>query len=336
MAAPDRPPAEVADCPSSLVVETGIKIIDIFAPLKRGGHIGQFSPLAGAGFWVLVGQLTQNLVALHDGCVVFAGLETGAMTADSLALLWRSELGVSDRILEERLVQVFAGGDASPSDRRRTVETALNAACDYQTQGREVFLFVDGRLALTEGVLPLLRRNAPSGPESAVTTIYLADFSPGAEPPEFGFLDAVITFSRSRVRQGLWPAVDPLRSWSRLLREGDVDDEHARVAQEACRLLLRYGDLHVQYEHRGFDALFYLYDLEADQTVVTRARRLTRFLTQPFVGVEPYTCIPGERVALSDALAGCRAVIDGDCDHLPEDAFRFTGTLDQVLARAEA
>ncbi len=145
----------------------------------------------------------------------------------------------------------------------------------------------------------------------------------------------MITFDLVRARQALYPAVDPLASSSLLLQAPYYDAEHRNVAAEAQKLLLRYEGLHAQYERNGFEALFFLDEREKDERVVRRARRLHRFLTQPFVVAEAVTVMPGESVPLADTLQGVREILQGQHDEVPEEAFYFKGTMEQVLAQAE-
>ena len=325
-------PSAVPRTGNSQVLESGIKIVDLFVPVPPGGHVGLFSPLAGIGVSVLVGQLAHNFVDIHDGHVIFSGQEIGARTSESMKLLWRSELGFPDRMLEDRLALHFAPEGADRTFRRRTVESALTAALDLEARGHQVLHIVESPFAADDAV-PVLRPD-PAEARAGITTLWLGAHTAGLEPEPFGFLDGVITFSRERACQRLLPAVDPLRSWSRLLREAPPDDQHAGIAAEARRHLMRYDDLHVQYEYRGFDSLFYLEDLDADRSIVARARRLTRFLTQPFVGVEPYTGRPGVRVSLSDTLRGCRSILEGEADQIAEEYFEYVGALNEVVERS--
>ncbi|MBT6144116.1 MAG: hypothetical protein HOH74_01725, partial [Gemmatimonadetes bacterium] len=329
---PDMAPPPVY----SGLLESGIKIVDLLAPLTRGGHTGLFSPLSGVGVGVLIGQLTQNFIDRYEGHVIYTDIAAGSMTQSSMDLLWRSELGLQEDLLAQRLTSFFAPEGADADERLRTVRTALKSATQLRAAGHEVLHFIDAELASTAGVIEAVRSGADkeagdAAEGAAVTTIWHGDFTEGLQPPAFAFLDGVITFSRARARQRLYPAVDPLRSWSRRLQETAAENDHSSLAEAARRVLLRYDDLHDQYEYKGFDALFYLDNLEEDRTIVARARRLTRFLTQPFVGVEPYTGRPGIRCSAEQALDGCRRILQGESDSLAEEAFEYQGSYEQVL-----
>jgi F-type H+/Na+-transporting ATPase subunit beta len=190
---------------------------------------------------------------------------------------------------DRRTVQVFGHSDEPPSTRLQIAETGLTIAVDFRNQGHDVLLLVDSKLALADGVLPYLKEHAPSTAEAAITTVYNGDYTIGAEAPALADLDTVLTFDQARAKQGLWPAIDPLRSYSRLLRADLIGDTHAQVVTQTQRLLRRYADLHMMVEDRGLDALSSVEDRE----VTIRARRLHRFLTQPFSGAEPWSGIPG-------------------------------------------
>ena len=327
-------PTAIARPRQTDLLPTGIKIVDLFTPFPRGGQMGLFCPLAGVGVGVLVGQLVQNIVDLYDGHVVYASVEAGGRTAESLDLQWRAELGVSESLLATRMAQFFAPEESDEEERREVIGRALGEANARISQGCEVLLVIDDAICATEGVTTAVRDAALSTENASCTTLWRCDYSAGLEPPQFDFLDGVITFSRVRAKRHLLPAVDPQRSWSRKLREAAPDDRHARIARDVQRTLLRYGDLHGQYEYRGFDSLFYLQDLDADRLVVARARRLDHFLTQSFVGIEPYTGRPGLRVSLDDTLGGCERILAGEVDELHEEAFEFAGSLQDVLEKA--
>jgi F-type H+-transporting ATPase subunit beta len=165
-----------------------------------------------------------------------------------------------------------------------------------------------------------------------MTTMYFGAETVGAEPEVLGALDAVITCDFDRAKRALYPAVDPINSHSRLLREGTVSEVHQQVAGEARRLLRRHQDLQPIIESRGLDLL----PRDEDRKIVERAKRLDRFLTQPFHWTEPWTNLPGVHVTLDETLAGCQAILKGECDDLPEDALYFIGTLEDAREKARA
>jgi F-type H+/Na+-transporting ATPase subunit beta len=324
-AVPRQPIYWPADTPTPPILETGIKIIDLLMPLKRGGHIGVFTPLLGVGKYVVLSQLVYNMAAMHSGYTVCIGVEDGAYTANNLMLVWRG-WGA-----DQTTVLVFGRSDDPASTRRQIAETGLTIAEHFRSQGHDVLLLVDSRLALTDGVLPYIRANTISTSKAAITTIYDGDYTVGAEPPLFAHLDAVLTFDQARAKQGLWPAIDPLRSRSRLLQPDLVGATHVQVATQAQRLLRRYADLHTTIENGGLDAL----PSAEDRQVAVRARRLHRFLTQPFPGAEPWSGTLGQTVAIEDTIEGCQALLDGQYDTLPEEAFYFVGTIDQAIEKAK-
>jgi len=232
----------------------------------------------------------------------------------------------------EHVTTLRAAGDAVPRELQRLARAARDAASDMRSRGREVLLVADARLALADGArqeLEAVLREPTPGIDCAITLLYHGDVSVGAEPEPLAALDSAIAFSLERAQQGLWPAVDPLRSHARWLA-GETGDAGADVAARGRRLLQRYRDLEAVVEKFGTD----LGLRAADRETASRARRLDRFLAQPFPVAEPWTGIPGHIVARRDAIAGARAILDGDCDDRPDDAFYFTGTLDDLRARA--
>ena len=320
---------------ASPVFETGIKIIDLLAPIKRGGHIGHFTPLSGVGKLLVMGQICQNIAASHNGHIVYLGLEDGAYTAEGMLLAWKSEFGLDERVMQ-RTTWVFAQGTDSEAKKQQAVETGVTIAEHLRQQGGEVLLVVEGSLASVAGIRSYLQSHAVSSPTGSVTTLYVGDYTAGLEPEAFVGLHGTITFSLERAQQGLYPAIDPQESRSVLLRDPLFDPEHRQLVVEIQRIFRRYQGLHNQYENKGFDALFHLADREEDEQLVRRARRLHRFLTQPFNGTEPYTGMPGVVVPLAETLEGCRAILAGEHDEVAEEAFYFSGSMQQVLEKVEA
>jgi RNA polymerase sigma factor (sigma-70 family) len=333
--APMQPIYHTVIDPTTSILQTGIKIIDLLAPLKRGGHIGVFTPLSGVGRILIISQLIYSMATRHDGYIVYLGLEEGAYTAKNLILQWRGEFGLKEEILAEKMVHVFGQANDSTWKRHQAIETGLTIAENFRQQGHEVLLVVESKLALSEGVLPYLKANATSTPEAAITTIYHGDHTVGLEPTPLTDLGTVLTFDLERARQGLRPAIDPLQSRSKLLRSDLIGDAHIRLASQTQKLFQRYQGLHVAVEHRGLEGLFYLDDRQADELTVIRARRLHRFLTQPLSGLEPWTGLAGQYVNIEDTIQGCQAIFDGQYDELPEEAFYFIGTIDQAIEKAK-
>jgi F-type H+-transporting ATPase subunit beta len=302
--------------PASPILETGIKIIDLLAPLKRGGHNGIFTPVPGLGKFVVLDQIVANFVELHDGYTVCIGLEEGPYTGDSLMLMWR------DWGVDKRTVNVFDRVKDSDEVPLRIAETGLRVAEAFRAQGHDVLLVVDGDLAVRDGVADTIRARAIATPQAAITALVYGDYTAGAEPPPLSGLDAVLTFDKERASQSLWPAIDPIRSRSLLLSPGLAGGRHAEVAAQVRRIFLRYQDLKPILEDQGLDAL-----KPEDQQILLRARRLDRFLTQPFSGAEPWTGIPGKNVRLEDTIQGCQDLLEGKYDAIPEEAFCLIGAI---------
>lgn len=318
-----KPVYQPAPSPSNWILETGIKILDLFTPFKRGGHHGIFTPLAGVGKFVLLAQLIDNLIARYDGYTVCIGLEEAAYNGKSMMLAWR-EWGVDDRT-----VNVFGPTNRSTSIGLKLAQTGLTVAEQFRSQGHEVILLVDSHLALHDEVFQYLKYNASATPKTAITTIYFGDHSVGSEPEVYKGLDAIVTFNQERARRQLWPAVDPLISQSRVLQSPLLSEAHRKVATQARKLLIRYNDLLPIVEKRGLDGLTEV----KDRQEVLRGNLLQNFLTQPFNGAEPWTGIPGERLEISDAILGCQEILDGKYDALPPDTFYLTGTVKQALEK---
>lgn len=320
----------------SPILETGIKMIDLLCPLKRGGINAIFTPLSGVGRLFIGSQIMTSVDMLHNGYVIFLGQDTEHHSVDGMMLQWRGEMGVSERALQEKWITAFAPVGASEKTKQELVEMGLTWAETYRAQGHEVLLVLESPIALTRGVLPYLRANAVTTPEAAVTTLIDGDHSVGSEPEPLADLDAVVTFDYALAKQRLYPAIDPLESKSILLTHRLVSEEHVDLVAQIQNLLNRYAGLHVQYENKGFDALFYLEDRKAAEQTIIRARRLHRFLTQPLPGGEPFvTGLLGEHVALADTLNGCREILEGKHDDVAEHAFYMVGTIEQALEKAK-
>ena len=316
--APVEPVPQASTLFAEPLLETGIKIVDLFAPIKRGGSAGVFTPLPGVGKFVLLAQLIQNFTEIYSGYAVCIGLEEAAYTAESLMLAWR------DWGIDQRCVNVFGKIEQPPSGRIQAAETGLAIAENFRNQGNEVLLLVDANLGLSEGVMDYLRTNASSTSRARITTLVYGDQSVGALPEPLDRLDSAVTFDRDRASRGLWPAVDPLRSYSERFHTETVLPVHRSVAEQARRMLQRYRDIRSILEKGGLDAL----PSPEDKIVAIRAPRLEQFLTQPFTGAEPWTGIPGEVVRLDQTIRGCQEILAGKTDDLPEDVLYFIGSID--------
>lgn len=322
-------PAQRATLPrltNSPILETGIKAIDLLTPLPRGGMAGIFTPLAGVGYMVVLGELMRAMQMMHGGDAIYMGVETFNNYAQDMALA-RREWGVG-----ADTQFIFAGENDDLASRRKIVEQGLSSARTKRDKGREVLLLVDSNLATSDGVWPLLQAQQEEGVQRghAITMIVHGKQTVELLPPPMDALETLITFDRTLARQRIYPAIDPVRSRSGLLATVLQGSEHAQVAAEVRRLLVRYTDLYPVVEAGGVEALWYIDDDDGVQRDVARARRLQRFLTQPFYSAEPWVGIMGASVPLAETVRGCREILEGQHDEVPEDAFLYAGAIDTV------
>ena len=317
---PERSPASAAP-----MIETGIKVIDLFAPLVRGGHNGILTPHTNVGSMVLLTELVFRMNLLYGSQTICLGLDDENFTSRDFQLLSR-DAGITD------VVTVIFGKEVTDSAEQHSamLELALTKAKDLRVQGKEIFFLVLNHIALYEDFMA--RHEATSKKDAGITTLYLCGYTAGAEPEPLAGLDAVMALDFGRAKRGLYPAVDPINSRSRLLQEGKVSKAHRELAAEARRLLRRHQDLQPIIESRGLDLL----PKDEDQKIVERAGRLDRFLTQPFHWTEPWTNMPGVHVPLEETLVGCQAILAGECDDMPEEALYFVGTLADAREKAKA
>ncbi|HEX6384321.1 MAG TPA: sigma-70 family RNA polymerase sigma factor [Anaerolineae bacterium] len=294
---------------TTTIWETGIKIVDLIAPLKRGGRNGLFTPLSGIGSDVMMGELIHRMATYYGGTAVQLGLAHGDFTAESRMLQWRN-YGVDE------YVEIFFGEAGDSAARQRHVaEQGVKRALEVAA-AQPVLLIVYTHLA--DGVMEIIDR---AGAAPNVTTLFAGVESIGAEPPALAQLDAAFTFDLLRARQELWPAIDPVRSYT-LAYE---NDEHRAVAETAVRLFKRYQDLHLIYENQGmagFDVALYG---DAERHAVIRARRLHRFLSQPLAVAESWSATPSVYVPLAETLKTTRAILEGELDDVPEEELGFIG-----------
>ena len=348
----DSPPLSVQEISGDQFV-TGIKVIDLLTPYPRGGKIGLFGG-AGVGKTLLIIELIRHTIREHRGIALFAGVGERSREGNDLWLQMR-ESGVLDST-----ILVFGQMNESPGARLRAPLTALTMAEQFRDRHRQnVLVFIDniyryiqagmevsallGRLPSAVGYQPTLNTEMGMLQERITTTsrasmtsvqaVYVPadDLTDPAVVATFAHLDAILVLSRQQASQGFYPAVDPLDSNSKLLEVERVGQRHYEIAGEVKSLLTRYDDLRDIIAILGMDELS-----EEDRTVVRRARRLQRFLTQPFFTGERYTGIPGRYVPLEDTLKGCEAITSGQCDDVPEQAFYMTGTVDEAIQSAGA
>jgi F-type H+-transporting ATPase subunit beta len=343
-----RPPPPLARrSATSEMFETGIKVIDVLSPLERGGKAGLFGG-AGVGKTVLIMEMIQNMVGHHQGVSVFCGIGERSREAEEL---YRelSETGVLDQA-----VLVFGQMNEQPGARLRAGYTALTMAEYFRDDRRlDVLLLIDnifrfvqagsevsglmGQIPSRLGYQPTLASDlarleeriasTPDGAITSVQAVYVPadDMTDPAAVHVFGHLSASVVLARERAGQGLYPAVDPLASGSKMLTPAVVGDRHYRVAQEVRHTLAAYEELKDVVAMLGLEELS-----RRDQRIVARARRLERFLTQPFTVTEQFTGRRGRYVPLHDALAGCERVLADEFEEQPEDALYMIGGADEV------
>ncbi len=333
------------------VFETGVKVIDLIAPFTKGGKTGIFGG-AGTGKTVIIMELIRSVASVHEGNSVFAGV--GERTREGTGLYREMiEYGVM-----KDTVMVYGQMNEPSGVRLRVALTALSMAEYFRDQGKDVLLFIDnifrfsmsgsevsallGRMPSAVGYQPTLATemgelqeritSTRTGSITSMQAVYVPadDYSDPAPVATFTHLDATIALERSIVEKGIYPAVDPLASTSRILDPNIVGEEHYRTAREVQRVLQRYKDLQDIIAILGIDELS-----EDDKLVVSRARKIERFFSQPFYVAERFTGIDGRYVTIKDTVSGFREILDGKCDDLPEQAFMMAGTIADVRERAE-
>ena len=346
------PPGFADQSPVVEILETGIKVIDLLAPYAKGGKIGLFGG-AGVGKTVLIQELIRNIATEHGGYSIFTGV--GERTREGNDL-W-NEMKESGVI--EKTALVFGQMNEPPGSRMRVALTGLTMAEYFRdVEKQNVLLFIDnifryvqagsevsallGRMPSAVGYQPTLANEVGSlqeritstrdGSITSVQAVYVPadDLTDPAPATTFAHLDATTVLSRKIVEQGIYPAVDPLESTSRILEPDVVGQEHYEVARNTQELLQRYKELQDIIAILGMEEL-----AEEDKLAVNRARKLQRFFSQPFFVAENFTGIAGRYVKLSDTVKGFKAIIDGDMDEYPEWAFHMAGTIDEVKEKAE-
>jgi F-type H+-transporting ATPase subunit beta len=333
------------------VFETGIKVIDLIAPFTKGGKTGIFGG-AGTGKTVIIMELIRSVAAEHEGNSVFAGV--GERTREGTQL-YREML--ESGVMKDT-VMVYGQMNEPAGVRLRVALSALSMAEYFRDQGRDVLLFIDnifrfsmsgsevsallGRMPSAVGYQPTLATemgelqeritSTRTGSITSMQAVYVPadDYSDPAPVATFTHLDATIALERSIVEKGIYPAVDPLTSTSRILDPNIVGLEHYNTAREVQRVLQRYKDLQDIISILGIDELS-----EDDKLIVARARKIERFFSQPFFVAERFTGIAGRYVSLKETVDGFREILDGHCDDLPEQAFMMAGTMDDVRDKAE-
>jgi F-type H+-transporting ATPase subunit beta len=335
--------------PEIEIFETGIKVIDLIAPYVKGGKVGLFGG-AGVGKTVLIQELIHNVAQEHGGVSVFAGV--GERTREGNDLwLEMSESGVLDKV-----ALVYGQMNEPPGARLRVGLSGLTMAEYFRDEGQDTLLFIDnifrfvqagsevsallGRMPSAVGYQPTLATemgqlqeritSTRTGSVTSVQAIYVPadDLTDPAPANTFAHLDATTVLSRAIVEQGIYPAVDPLDSFSRALQPGIVSDEHYQTATRVQEVLQRYRDLQDIIAILGMDELS-----DEDKLVVQRARKIQRFLSQPNFVAEQFTGTPGEYVRLEDTIKGFQEILEGKHDDLPEQAFYMVGTIEQAVEK---
>ncbi len=333
------------------ILETGIKVIDLIMPIQKGGKVGLFGG-AGVGKTVTLMELIRNIAVEHSGFSVFAGV--GERTREGNDFYHEmSEGGVLDKV-----ALVYGQMNEPPGNRLRVALTGLTMAEYFRDEGRDVLMFVDniyrytlagtevsallGRMPSAVGYQPTLAEemgvlqeritSTKTGSITSFQAVYVPadDLTDPSPATTFAHLDATLVLSRQVAELGIYPAVDPLDSTSRILDPHVVGQEHYEVARGVQGVLQRYKELKDIIAILGMDELS-----EEDKMIVQRARKIQRFLSQPFFVAEVFTGAPGKYVPLSETIANFKAILAGEYDHLPEQAFYMCGNIDEAVAKAE-
>jgi len=353
-------PAFVEQSTESEILETGIKVVDLLCPYVKGGKIGLFGG-AGVGKTVLIMELINNIAKAHGGYSVFAGV--GERTREGNDLYWEmidSKVNKDPKdgdLTGSKCALIYGQMNEPPGARARVALSGLTVAEHFRDQGQDVLFFVDnifrftqagsevsallGRIPSAVGYQPTLATDMGAMQERITTTtkgsitsvqaIYVPadDLTDPAPATSFAHLDATTVLNRAISEKGIYPAVDPLDSTSRILDPRVIGDEHYKVAGDVQRILQRYKSLQDIIAILGMDELS-----EEDKLVVARARKVERFLSQPFFVAEVFTGTPGKLVSLADTIKGFKGLVAGDYDHLPEQAFYMVGSMDEAVEKA--
>ncbi len=342
---------------SAELLETGIKVIDLLCPFAKGGKVGLFGG-AGVGKTVNMLELINNIATEHSGLSVFAGV--GERTREGNDFYHEmAEAGVIklDNLSESKVAMVYGQMNEPPGNRLRVALSGLTMAEFFRDEGRDVLLFVDniyrytlagtevsallGRMPSAVGYQPTLAEemgilqeritSTKVGSITSIQAVYVPadDLTDPSPATTFAHLDSTVVLSRDIASLGIYPAVDPLDSTSRQLDPNVIGQEHYDTARGVQSVLQRYKELRDIIAILGMDELS-----DEDKLVVQRARKIQRFLSQPFHVAEVFTGFPGKYVSLKDTIAGFRGILNGDYDHLPEQAFYMVGSIDEAAEKA--
>jgi F-type H+/Na+-transporting ATPase subunit beta len=334
------------------LLETGIKVIDLICPFAKGGKVGLFGG-AGVGKTVNMMELIRNIAVEHSGYSVFAGV--GERTREGNDFYHE----MKDSNVLDKVSLVYGQMNEPPGNRLRVALTGLTVAENFRDEGRDVLLFIDniyrytlagtevsallGRMPSAVGYQPTLAAEMGSlqeritstktGSITSVQAVYVPadDLTDPSPATTFAHLDATVVLSRQIAELGIYPAIDPLDSTSRQLDPLVVGQEHYDVARNVQGVLQRYKELKDIIAILGMDELS-----EEDKQTVSRARKIQRFFSQPFFVAEVFTGSPGKYVSLAETIRGFKAILNGECDHLPEQAFYMVGTIDEAIAKAKS
>ncbi|KOR29642.1 ATP synthase F0F1 subunit beta [Achromatium sp. WMS3] len=333
------------------ILETGIKVIDLIMPIAKGGKVGLFGG-AGVGKTVTLMELIRNIAVEHSGYSVFTGV--GERTREGNDFYYEMQEG---NVLD-KVALVYGQMNEPPGNRLRVALTGLSMAEFFRDEGRDVLLFVDniyrytlagtevsallGRMPSAVGYQPTLAEemgalqeritSTKTGSITSFQAVYVPadDLTDPSPATTFAHLDATLVLSRQIAELGIYPAVDPLDSTSRVLDPNVVGQEHYDTARAVQGALQRYKELKDIIAILGMDELS-----DEDKMAVNRARRLQRFLSQPFFVAEVFSGVPGKYVSLKDTIAGFKAIVNGEYDHLPEQAFYMVGSIEEAVEKAE-
>jgi len=344
--------------PSTELLETGIKVIDLVCPFAKGGKVGLFGG-AGVGKTVNMLELINNIATQHSGLSVFAGV--GERTREGNDFYQEmKEAGVIklDNLPESKVAMVYGQMNEPPGNRLRVALTGLTMAEFFRDEGRDILFFIDniyrytlagtevsallGRMPSAVGYQPTLAAemgelqeritSTKTGSITSIQAVYVPadDLTDPSPATTFGHLDSTVVLSRDIASLGIYPAVDPLDSTSRQLDPHVLGEEHYTVARRVQQTLQRYKELRDIIAILGMDELS-----PEDKLAVARARKIQRFLSQPFHVAETFTGTPGKYVSLKDTIRGFKAIVDGEYDHLPEQAFYMIGGIEEAVEKAK-
>ena len=342
---------------SNELLETGIKVIDLICPFAKGGKVGLFGG-AGVGKTVNMMELINNIAKAHSGLSVFAGVgERTREGNDFYHEMQDSKVIDMDNLTESKVAMVYGQMNEPPGNRLRVALTGLTMAEKFRDEGRDVLFFVDniyrytlagtevsallGRMPSAVGYQPTLAEemgvlqeritSTKTGSITSIQAVYVPadDLTDPSPATTFAHLDATVVLSRSIAELGIYPAIDPLDSTSRQLDPLVIGQEHYEVARGVQSVLQRYKELKDIIAILGMDELS-----EEDKQIVARARKIQRFLSQPFFVAEVFTNTPGKYVSLKDTIAGFKGILAGDYDHIPEQAFNMVGTIEEAVEKA--